>query len=105
MIIALDDHITGGRLDQNLSAYTSLWKAREAFANWEIDLLQKYAMPLADTNRKEVSVEVIISALQLLGYDAERRAQYSSARQFSSGLSRNTKLSKIQPEWFKPSST
>jgi tetratricopeptide (TPR) repeat protein len=82
MIVALDEHIAGGRLDQSLSATTSLWKAREAFANWEVDLLQKHALPLADSNREEVPVEVIVGALQLLGYDAERRAQYPSARQY-----------------------
>jgi len=82
MIIALDDHVEGGRLDKRVSALTSLWKAQEAFANWEFDVLQTYALPLADSDARAVPAKVSAVALRLLGLDAERRAQYKSAQQF-----------------------
>ena len=82
MIVALDDHIEGGRLEGRLLSFVSLWKAREAFANWEFDLLLNYALPLADSHAQAVPVEVSAEASQLLGLDADRRAQYEGARRF-----------------------
>lgn len=82
VITALNDHITGGRLDQTLNAYMQLWKAREAYASWDADALKDIALPLTEGHADELPVEVQIEAFRLMALDAERRAQYASARHF-----------------------